>query len=629
MRTTSLAAALALAAFSFAPATAQAQHILLLNDQCGGSTAHFPTALGNLGLAFTETNSSSAFLVALQSGTAWDLVIIDQYAQFLGSEVIAEVGRYVEAGGRAYINYWDWDFDLARIFDAEPLTSLFSPAPIRRWDAAHPLFATPNAVPDLTPTRDTCHRDGARFRVIDRGYAAAGYTASPASGEAGVIVGNDGRTVLFAGIAGLFDDDADFDGIADMAELAENAIRFLLEIPRYALVGLGGKCLDVEAADPSDGTPVNLYRCHGGDNQRWRLELSSTPQRIVGLGEKCLIPGPARDSGDTRVVIGECGGADDLWRLQTAGPASPTTLVHVDTGRCLDVEGAVADDGTPTVLFDCHGNDNQLWRPSPEDCVRDWRGLCLSRDRFRIDLTWHAFDDTAGSGRIVPIGSDDSGLLWFFEADNWEMLIKVLDGCHINQRFWVFAAATTTVEYTLRVTDTATGEIREYFNPLGEAADAITDTDAFASCSATAGVPGPPPAAEAAPVASAVTEGLAPALKGACVPSETNLCLADGRFAVEAAWRDFSGTVGPGKVVPFGSPDSGLLWFFSSGNWELLIKVLDGCHINQRFWLLAAATTNVEYTLRVTDTATGVFREHFNPLGTAAPALVDTFATCP
>ncbi len=48
-----------------------------------------------------------------------------------------------------------------------------------------------------------------------------------------------------------------------------------------------------------------------------------------------------------------------------------------------------------------------------------------------------------------------------------------------------------------------------------------------------------------------------------------------------------------------------------------------------RFWLLAAATTDVEYTLRVTDTDTDVFRQYFNPLGTAAPVLVDTLQTCP
>ena len=83
---------------------------------------------------------------------------------------------------------------------------------------------------------------------------------------------------------------------------------------------------------------------------------------------------------------------------------------------------------------------------------------------------------------MVPAGSDTSGLFWFFDADNWEVLVKVLDGCAINQRFWVFAAATTNVEYTLRVTDIESGALSEYFNPLGRAADAITDTSAFATC---------------------------------------------------------------------------------------------------------------------------------------------------
>ncbi len=138
--------------------------------------------------------------------------------------------------------------------------------------------------------------------------------------------------------------------------------------------------------------------------------------------------------------------------------------------------------------------------------VCDGTTLCLHQERFRVDLEWRSFDDTTGSGRAVPFGSDDSGLLWFFEADNWELLIKVLDGCAFNDRFWVFAAATTTVEYTLRVTDTQVGTVREYFNPLGTAAAAITDTDAFAACpTVAAGSAGHSPAFEGiapAPISS-------------------------------------------------------------------------------------------------------------------------------
>ena len=62
------------------------------------------------------------------------------------------------------------------------------------------------------------------------------------------------------------------------------------------------------------------------------------------------------------------------------------------------------------------------------------------------------------------------------------MLIKVLDGCEINNHFWVFFAAATNVEYTVTVTDTESGDVQTYFNPLGNVAEAVTDTVAFATC---------------------------------------------------------------------------------------------------------------------------------------------------
>ena len=120
-------------------------------------------------------------------------------------------------------------------------------------------------------------------------------------------------------------------------------------------------------------------------------------------------------------------------------------------------------------------------------CAPAANRLCLNRSRFAVEVEWTDFAGTTGSGQAVPVSSDDSGLFWFFGPDNWEMLVKVLDGCGINGHFWVFAAATTDVEVTLRVTDTeaaGTGNTgtREYFNPLGTAAAAITDTEAFATC---------------------------------------------------------------------------------------------------------------------------------------------------
>ena len=270
------------------------------------------------------------------------------------------------------------------------------------------------------------------------------------------------------------------------------------------------------------------------------------------------------------------------------------------------------------------------------------RLMCLGRERFLIEVDWRDFVGNYGNALVAPVGADDSGLYFFFDADNWEILVKVLNGCAITDHFWLFSAATTNVEYTLRVTDTVSGLTKSYFNALGAAAAAVTDTTALAACDAMGleAEPEEPPATASllAELRSLVehpvfAEAAArdPRKQGDCTPSSTNLCLNNGRFRIEVEWKDFVGNTGAGEVVPFGTADSGLFFFFDEDNWEMLVKVLNGCGFNGHYWVFAAATTDVEYTLRATDTEMGDFKEYFNPLGTAAPAITDTSAleSCP
>lgn len=116
-----------------------------------------------------------------------------------------------------------------------------------------------------------------------------------------------------------------------------------------------------------------------------------------------------------------------------------------------------------------------------------------------------------------------------------------------------------------------------------------------------------------------------------CTPDEATLCLHGRRFAVTVRWRTAAGEEGSGRLVPVSSADSGLFWFFRSANWELLVKVLDGCAVNGHYWVFAAATTNVEYTLEVRDTAAVRTWTYTNPQGIASPAVADAraLATCP
>jgi plastocyanin len=119
---------------------------------------------------------------------------------------------------------------------------------------------------------------------------------------------------------------------------------------------------------------------------------------------------------------------------------------------------------------------------APAPCVQGPNTLCLNNGRFKVEVDWRTTTED-GQAAAVPIPSaPDSGLFYFFNSANMEMLIKVLDACQNYDHFWVFYAATTNVEFSVLVTDTATGQVRPYYNPQGQAAPPEQDTDAFATC---------------------------------------------------------------------------------------------------------------------------------------------------
>ncbi len=103
--------------------------------------------------------------------------------------------------------------------------------------------------------------------------------------------------------------------------------------------------------------------------------------------------------------------------------------------------------------------------------------LCFHDARFKVTMAWQTAEQSGTAQRVAA--GPSSGLLWFFEPDNWEAMVKVLDGCAINDRYWIFAAIGTDVGYTLTATDTLSGEIRSYSNPIGTRSTAITDDQAF------------------------------------------------------------------------------------------------------------------------------------------------------
>ena len=117
--------------------------------------------------------------------------------------------------------------------------------------------------------------------------------------------------------------------------------------------------------------------------------------------------------------------------------------------------------------------------PPDRGCVANAETLCLHSGRYEVRVDWWTGDGEAGSAQVVPEATEDSGLFRFFDANNWEILVKVLDGCVVNGHYWVYGASTTNLGYVIHVTDTATGDVQEYRNEPGQSAAAITDAKAF------------------------------------------------------------------------------------------------------------------------------------------------------
>ena len=303
-------------------------------------------------------------------------------------------------------------------------------------------------------------------------------------------------------------------------------------------------------------------------------------------------------------------------------PLTPRVQLHDD--QLSDKWGpAVAADGTGNFFVAWTsglpylqtpkpvGSDGYLWgvfgqRFGDPRCAPGSEVLCLGPDnRFEVRASWKIPSGETGIGRGRPI-SADTGALWFFGPTNLEAMVKILDARAINGHFWLYLGSLSNVDYTITVTDTATGQQRSYHNPAGQFASQA-DTRAFADSSPASSVAAAAPELQPLEQSSTAAAG--------CAASTENLCLAGGRFQAQIDFVDpRDGAPGHAKAVPL-TGDTGAFWFFDRKNLEAMIKILDGRTVNGHFWILYGALSDVEYTITVTDTATGEQRTYINPRG--------------
>ncbi|HSS47556.1 MAG TPA: pre-peptidase C-terminal domain-containing protein, partial [Thermoanaerobaculia bacterium] len=178
-------------------------------------------------------------------------------------------------------------------------------------------------------------------------------------------------------------------------------------------------------------------------------------------------------TGAPPLTLSTSGGSGDVDLYVRFG-APPTTaqsdVSSVTAGNTESVTIAAPHQGTYYIGLYSHASYKgvTLQTGGPAGCFPGGTSLCLANQRFKVEAAWRTGDGRTGAGQAVAL-TGDTGYFWFFDASNVEAVVKVLDACTVNQKFWVFAGGLTDVQVDLTVTDTASGAVRTWRNPQGTA----------------------------------------------------------------------------------------------------------------------------------------------------------------
>ena len=244
----------------------------------------------------------------------------------------------------------------------------------------------------------------------------------------------------------------------------------LAAVPLYAGPGTISFVSASTQLGEADGAVVVQLQRTGGTDGLVTVQVSSAPGTATSdvdyeANAATIVWQP--DEGGTQTF--------SFALIQDSEPEGPETFYLTISDPQFGV--AVGEPSTMTVTI---LDDDTSYPP----CAADAETLCLRDDRFQVRVRWRNPPDFPDFqlAKVSDLGTSDSGLFYFQNPNNLEFLLKVLDACALNDRFWVFFAATTDVEFEVEVVDTARDVAVLYTNPQGNPADAVTDTAAFATC---------------------------------------------------------------------------------------------------------------------------------------------------
>ena len=395
-----------------------------------------------------------------------------------------------------------------------------------------------------------------------------------------------------------------------------DALYFLVAADRLSLWSAvdGGPAnrvaeLGALAADPDDERRRGFLPVDGGfyffaETLEYGAELWFTDGTQEGTRVADVVPGPAGSEARELAAVGGLVffSADDrlfgreIWALPVGGTEA-LRVSDIGPGPVGSVPEHLIAAGS-VLYFDAddgvHGRE--LWQIDTAGgiggCEPTATRLCLLQGRFEVEAVWRGFAGASGLA-TAEAQSDASGFFRFADPDGVELAVKVIDACGAPEfrNFWFFAAGLTNLEATLSVLDTVSFERRTYSSSLGAPFAPIRDTAHFSACGSS-----PAEASSAAPAfAPSITMGDA-----GCEDGGETLCLQEGRFEVTLDWAATSGPPTAARAQSL-SAETGYFTFFDAGNVEAVVRLIDGCSFNDRYWLFAGGLTDVATRLRVHD----------------------------
>ncbi|MEM6703922.1 MAG: sialidase family protein [Acidobacteriota bacterium] len=207
------------------------------------------------------------------------------------------------------------------------------------------------------------------------------------------------------------------------------------------------------------GTPSQRSADNG---ETWRTFPADEGEELVAWRESPLTPG-----------LQFAASKRSAYRSTDDGNSWQRIVGSEDAG-ILDLQ--LVNDHTVVIL-----TENGLYRWTSSDCVPGPASLCLG-GRFRVTASFSA-GGPLQTARSFPL-TEDTGTFWFFEPDNLEILVKVLDGCNVNGHYWVFTAGLTDVEVEIEITELPNGNRWTTEHPGSSVFPPGSDVQAFACSSA-------------------------------------------------------------------------------------------------------------------------------------------------